>query len=213
MMFLKTCLASAAASLLSLSHATEGIAQVAPREGAASALAARPFQPAYLRVGLGTTSDVSSYYPCARLSVEYAPLLTRRLGLASRLVGVAGKPTSELERQAPNQNYKAAYVEQEVLYYPFGHDQRVRFAVGAGGFAGYYKQNSFDFLQATNGQLTDYGLRSYQGVHAGYLGSLQLEVALGQQQRWLLGLKSTIQNGTGGVTTLTTHSLTMGRRL
>ncbi|WP_022826334.1 hypothetical protein [Hymenobacter norwichensis] len=145
--------------------------------------------------------------------MEYAPLLSRRLGLAGRLVGVIGKPTSDFEKQLPQQNYKAAYVEQEVLFYPFGSEKRVRFALGAGGFAGYYKRNSFDYVSGVSGQVTDYKLASQDGVHAGYLGSLSVEAGLGSQQRWQVGVKSTIQNGIEGVSTLRTHSLTLARRL
>lgn len=173
----------------------------------------RPFQVAYLRLGLGTSHEISYNYRCARFFVEYSPLLTRRLGLAGRLVGIAGKPTSDFEKQLPKQNYKAAYVEEEVLFYPFGADKRVRFAVGAGGFAGYYKRNGFDYINVVSGKVTDYKLASEQGVHAGYLGSLSVEAGLGAQQRWQVGLKSTIQNGIGGITTMRTHSLTLGRRL
>jgi hypothetical protein len=172
-----------------------------------------PFRMAYLRVGVGSTSDALNSYRCTRLAVEYAPMLTTHLGLASRLVGVGGKPSNWLETQAPNQNYKAAYLEQEALFYPLGNNRRVQFAVGAGGFAGYYRKNSVSWMEAVEGQLTNYQLASYQGVHAGYLGSLNLGVALGQQQHWQLGFKSTIQNGTAGTATLFTNSFTIGRRL
>jgi hypothetical protein len=180
---------------------------------AAEIPATRPFQVAYLRVGLGTSYDIDKYYRCARFSVEYAPMLNRRLGLSGRLVGVLGKPSSSFEKQVPKQNYKAAYVEQEVLFYPFGAEKKVRFALGAGGFAGYYKKNTTSYISGVSGKVVDYGLATQQGVHAGYIGSLSLETALGQEQRWAVGVKSTIQNGIGGVSTLKTHSLTVGRRL
>lgn len=175
--------------------------------------ATRPFQVAYLRVGFGTSYDIDKYYRCARLSAEYAPMLNRRLGLSGRLVGVLGKPSDSFEKQVPNQNYKAAYVEQEVLFYPFGADKKVRLALGAGGFAGYYKKNGTSYISAVSGKVVDYGLTTQQGVHAGYIGSLSLETTLGQEQSWAVGVKSTIQNGIGGVSTLKTHSLTVGRRL
>jgi len=170
-------------------------------------------KPAYLRLSLGTTYDINGYYRCGRLAVEYAPTLTRHLGLAGRLVGVLGKPTDQLERQAPNQNYKAAYVEEEAIFYPFGTNKRLLFGVGAGGFAGYYKNNGFESLSAVSGKLTQYKLASWEGVHAGYIFSLNLDVAIGAAQRWRVGLKSTIQNGIGGNTTSPSHSLTLARRL
>jgi hypothetical protein len=205
-----------AGTLLAFSQMTEAQAQQtpdAPAQTAPNSAVARPFQTAYLRVGLGTSYDINKYYRCARLSVEYAPMLNRWLGLSGRLVGVLGKPSGSFEKQIPNQNYKAAYVEQEVLFYPLGTSNKVRFALGAGGFAGYYKKNSFSYMSAVSGKVTDYGLSSQQGTHAGYLGSLSLETDLGQEKRWAVGVKSTIQNGIGGVTTLSTHSLTLGRRL
>jgi len=174
---------------------------------------AEPFQMAYLRVGIGSTSDALNGYRCARLSLEYAPMLSTHVGLASRMVGVVGKPSHCLEEQLPNQNYKAAYLEEEAFYYPLGNNRRVQFAVGAGGFAGYYKKNSVDYTEAPESHLTDYRLVSYQGVHAGYLGSLNLGVALGQQQHWQVGLRSTVQNGVGTNATIFSHSLTIGHRL
>lgn len=203
-------------ALLAVCQTTEAWAQKVPAasEQTASAVpVTRPFQVAYLRVGLGTSYDINKYYRCARLSAEYAPMLNRRLGLSGRLVGVLGKPSDSFEKQVPNQNYKAAYVEQEVLFYPFGANKKVRFALGAGGFAGYYKKNGTSYISAVSGEVVDYGLATQQGVHAGYIGSLSLETALGQEQRWLVGVKSSIQNGIGGVSTLSTHGLTLGRRL
>lgn len=206
-----------ASALLAVSQATEARAQqvaaVSEQTAAADVPVTRPFQVAYLRVGLGTSYDINKYYRCARLSAEYAPMLNQRLGLSGRLVGVFGKPSSSFEKQLPNQNYKAAYVEQEILLYPFGINKRVRVAFGAGGFAGYYKKNGFSYISAVSGEVVDYGLNSQQGVHAGYIASLNLEAALGQEKRWAIGVKSTIQNGIGGVSTLRTHSLTLGRRL
>lgn len=207
---------SALVLLGALGQATTAHAQVEyarPQVATRFAPPAEAFRTAYLRVGIGTAPDALNSYLCTRLAVEYAPMLTTHLGLASRLVGITGKPSNWLETQAPNQNYKAAYLEQEALFYPLGHNRRVQFAVGAGGFAGYYRKNSVDWMEAVEGHLTDYRLASYQGVHAGYLGSLNLGVALGQQQHWQLGLKSTVQNGAGGNGTLFTNSFTIGRRL
>ena len=204
--------------VVALAHAPAAQAQV---ERAAPTAAPAPkglFQAAYLRLNVGTTFDAQKYYRCARVAVEYAPMLTRHVGLAGRLAGVAGKPYSSnlygsWIDQVPNQNYKAGYAEAEALYYPFGNQKRVRFAVGAGGFVGYYKKNAFSSANVVSNQVVDYQLTSYQGVHAGYLGSLNLEVALGTEQRWLVGLKATLQKGTGGVTDVPAQSLTLARRL
>jgi hypothetical protein len=170
--------------------------------------------PAYVRLSLGMVYDINMYYRCARLSAEYAPMLTRHLGLASRLVGVGGHP-SGLENKVPNQNYKAAYVEQEVTFYPVGGagDTRVRFGVGAGGFAGYYQKNTFDFFNAVGGEIKDYALTERHGFHGGYLYSANLEVALNADRRWLVGARAARQSGIGGITTQPAYTLTLARRL
>lgn len=191
--------------------ATASPAQTVATDVAPTTAAGRP---AYLRLGLGTTYDIVGYYRCARVSLEYAPMLSRQIGLASRIVGVSGKPShKELESQLPNQNYKAAYLEQEVVFYPFGNDKRVNVGVGAGGFAGYYHRNSFNNFQSVSGKVTDYKLASQQGFHGGYMFLLNLDVVLGQRQQWRLGAKSTIQSGKNGNTTTPTHNLTLARRL
>lgn len=177
----------------------------------------RPFQVAYLRLGVGTTFDAFKAYRCTRLALEYAPMLTRKVGLAGRLVGVAGKPSDSGPYgpwiyQLPNQNYKSGHAEAEVLFYPFGNAKRVRFAVGAGGFAGYYKLNGFGFANLLDGRVIDYQLSSHQGFYGGYLGSLNLDVALGPQQRWLVGLRVAQQKGAGGITDLPSETLTLARR-
>ncbi|AIZ64002.1 hypothetical protein PK28_10440 [Hymenobacter sp. DG25B] len=170
-------------------------------------------KPAFLRLGLGTTYDIEGYYRSARVSVEYAPMLTRKIGLASRVVGIGGKPTSGMETQLPNQNYKAGYLEQEVVFYPFGNSQRLNLGIGAGGFAGFYRLNGFNNFTAESGKVTDYTLERKQGFHGGYLLSLNLDVALGQEQRWRVGTKATLQNGALGNRHSSTYSLTLARRL
>ena len=131
--------------------------------------------------------------------------------------GPAGRggsaPTRGLEGQAPNQNYKAGYAEAEVLWYPFGNASRLIFALGAGGFAGYYQHNGYESLSSVSGQLVDYKLRATQGILAGGIGSFNLEVGLGQAQHWRVGLKSLAQSGYGGITSFTSHSLILARRL
>ncbi|WP_324672101.1 hypothetical protein [Hymenobacter sp. GOD-10R] len=169
-------------------------------------------KPAYLRLGVGTTYEITGGYRCERLALEYAPTLTNHLGLASRVAFVFGKPTDKLERQVPNQNYKAGYIEQEAIFYPFGTDKKILFGLG-GGFLGYYKKNTYSSFSAVAGTLKDYTLAAHDGFHGGYLLSLNLDMAVGTAQRWRIGLRSSIQNGTGGNTTSPTHSLTFARRL
>jgi hypothetical protein len=170
-------------------------------------------KPTYLRLGLGTAYDIEGYYRCAKLSVEYAPMLTRKIGLASRVVGIGGKPTSGMETQLPNQNYKAGYLEQEVVFYPFGNSQRLNLGIGAGGFAGFYRLNGFNNFTAESGKVTEYTLVRKQGFHGGYLLSLNLDVALGKEQRWRVGTKATLQNGALGNRRSSTYNLTLARRL
>ncbi|QNE38896.1 hypothetical protein F1C16_04650 [Hymenobacter sp. NBH84] len=174
-----------------------------------SALAPKP---SYLRLGVGTAYDVNGYYRCTRLALEYAPTLSQHFGAAGRIVGVFGNPSDKLQRQLPNQNYKAGFIEAEGVYYPFGTDKRVLFGVGAGGFAGYYEKNDYNYLKATSGQVTDYLLVSYRGPYAGVLFSLNLDAAVGARQLYRVGAKATVQNGINGGRT-STYNLTLARRL
>lgn len=191
----------------------------APVQSASASAPVRPFQVAYLRASLGVTSTLGWEYRCPRLAVEYAPMLTRHLGLAGRLVGVAGHPTASTPlygswiEQLPNQNYRAGFVEAEGLVYPFGNTRRVRFALGLGGYAGFYKLNAISSANVVDQQVVAYELSTQQGGAVGYLGSLNVEVALGKQRRWLVGLKATRQKGLSGITNLPGQSLTIARQL
>ncbi|RPD44309.1 hypothetical protein DNI29_21610 [Hymenobacter sediminis] len=169
-------------------------------------------KPAYLRLGVGTAYDNAGAYRCTRLALEYAPTLTRHFGVAGRLVGVFGKPSSSLERQLPDQRYRAGFVEVEGMLYPFGTDKRVLLGLGAGGFAGYYRKDTYAFLTATAGRVDSYALRTYSGPYAGYLLSLNLDAAVDARQRWRIGVKATVQNGLNGGRT-STYNLTLARRL
>ena len=184
-----------------------------PGLAGAQALAPDVPRPAYLRVGVGRTEGAGTIYHSARAFVEYAPLLGRHWGWAGRLAGVAGAPTQGLESQVPHQNYRAGYAEAEGRWYPWGNHRRVTVALGAGGFAGYYRHNGYDYFQGVNGRLVDYGLAAQQGFHAGLLGSVNAEVGLGAAQRWRAGLQILKQTGLGGVTAFTSHSLTLGYRI
>ena len=191
----------------------------APPAPARAASTPRPFQVAYLRASVGVTYTLGWEYRCPRLAVEYAPMLTRHLGMAGRLVGVAGHPTAATPlygpwiEDIPNQKYRAGFFEAEGLVYPFGNTRRVRFALGAGGFAGYYKLNAINSASVVSQQVVDYELATQQGSAVGYLGSLNVEVALGKQRVWLLGLKATRQKGLWGITNLPGQSLTLARQL
>ncbi len=206
--------------LLAAGGATRAHAQdrVLPDPSVAS-VHARPFQVAYLRASVGVGSTLGWEYNCPRVALEYAPMLTRHLGLAGRIAGVAGQPSASTPlygtwiKDIPNQNYRAGFVEAEGLVYPFGNTRRVRFALGAGGFAGYYKLNSISSATIVDNKLAEYELSTSQGTSAGYLFSLNLEVALGKQRVWLLGLKATRQQGLGGITNLPGQSLTLARQL
>jgi hypothetical protein len=179
----------------------------------------RPFQVAYLRASVGLAPTLGWHYQCPRVALEYAPMLTRHLGLAGRLAGVTGRPAASTPlygpwiKNIPNQNYRAGFLEAEGLLYPFGNTRRVRFALGVGGFVGYYQLNTFSSANIVDQQVVAYELTTHQGAAAGYLGSLNIEVALGKQRVWLLGLKATRQKGLGGITNLPGQSLTLARQL
>jgi hypothetical protein len=206
--------------LLAVGSATSAHAQdrVLPAPSVASAHV-RPFQVAYLRASIGLNPTISWEYRCPRIAVEYAPMLTRHLGLVGRLAGSAGQPSASTGlygswiKDIPNQNYRAGFFEAEGLVYPFGNTHRVRFALGAGGFAGYDKLNTISSANVVDNKVVAYELGTRQGVSAGYLGSLNVEVALGKQRVWLLGLKATRQKGLGGITNLPGQSLTIARQL
>lgn len=208
------------AFLLAIGGATSARAQ--DRVQAAPSIAAdrvRPFQVAYLRATVGVNPTIGWEYRCPRVAVEYAPMLTRHLGLAARLAGSAGRPSASTAlygswiKEIPNQNYRAGFFEAEGLVYPFGNTHRVRFALGVGGFAGLYKLNTISSATIVDNKVVAYELDTRQGASAGYLGSLNLEVALGKERVWLLGLKATRQKGLGGVTNLPGQSLTIARQL
>lgn len=207
------------ASLLLPSTWSTTQAQVAPEPVPTPSRQVRATLPQYLRLQVGTMPTLTWDYPCLRLGLEYAPLLTRHLGLAGRLIGVAGQPTGSSGpygpwiKQVPNQNYRAGFVEAEALLYPLGVNHRVRFALGLGGFTGFFRQNAFSFVNVVDNQVRDYALASYGGNVTGYQGSLNLEVALGKQRVWAVGVKLLRQKGYGGITDLPRQSLTLARQL
>lgn len=208
-----SCLLAIGAALPS--HAQDRV-QHAP---SVASTQARPLQVAYLRASLGVAPTLGWEYSCPRLALEYSPMLTRHLGLAARVAGTAGRPSASTAlygswiKDIPNQNYRAGFFEAEGLLYPFGNTRRVRFALGAGGYAGYYKLNAIRSATIVDNKVVAYEHDTRQGGAVGYLGSLNIEVALGKERVWLLGLKATRQKGLHGITNLPGQSLTLARQL
>ncbi|QJX49013.1 hypothetical protein HMJ29_19705 [Hymenobacter taeanensis] len=109
-------------------------------------------------------------------------------------------------------SYQAVNLEQEVYLYPFGNDKQVSFAIGGGGYVGYssrYGAPATHIDWSTGAETLD--LDHEYGLHAGYLFSLNLDVALGSTQRWLVGGKTSFQNDTFG-NSLASLQLKVGRR-
>lgn len=215
---MKRILYAALPLLLVAGHATTSLAQDVTRY-APSVAQPRASHAAYLRASMGVTPTKNWEYRCAKLGLEYAPMLTSHLGLAGRVAAVVGAPTASAPiygpwiESMPNQNYRAGFVEAEGLYYPLGTSHRVRFAVGLGGFAGSYTQNTFTTATIVSNELQSFTSETRRGTAVGYLGSLNLEVALGQERNWLLGLKATRQYIVHGVTNLPGQSLTLARKI
>ncbi|AYA36103.1 hypothetical protein D3Y59_02925 [Hymenobacter oligotrophus] len=83
--------------------------------------------------------------------------------------------------------------------HPLGNYRRVLFAVALGGYAGYsnrYGAPSTRINWATNTSYIDFDHE--QGLLAGYLFSLNLDLAVGSNRSWLVGGKSAFQNDTFG---------------
>ncbi|TGE06267.1 hypothetical protein [Hymenobacter fodinae] len=156
--------------------------------------------------------------------IEYAPVFGRHLGTGTRLAFIGGSRESYSTVYAPNRyggngvtvpyamSYQAVNLEQELYFYPFGNNKSVLFAVGGGGYAGYsnrYGAPATHLNWETGEESLD--LDHEQGLHAGYMFSLNLDVALGATQQWLVGGKSAFQNDTYG-NSLATLQLKVGRR-
>lgn len=162
--------------------------------------------------------------------LEYAPLLGRHLGSGTRLAFIGGsresfntiyKPYNPSDPTTYSGNgitvpfamsYEAVNLEQEVYLYPFGNDRQVLFAIGGGGYAGYSNRYGAPatYINWTTGTET-LDLDHKRGLHAGYMFSLNLDVALGSTQQWLVGGKSSFQNDTFG-NSLASLQLKVGRR-
>ncbi|OUJ72849.1 hypothetical protein [Hymenobacter crusticola] len=162
------------------------------------------------QLGLGSAGMGTGDYMCFKAHVEYTPLFGRYLGTGTRLAFVNGSRESYNWLKHPTatsfgirvpfvMGYQAFNAEQEVYVYPFGNDKQVLFAVGGGGYLGYSNRYGApemrgDFTNNTSEVVLDHE----QGVHAGYMFSLNLDVALTSDQRWLVGGKAAFQNDTFG---------------
>ncbi|UPL47603.1 hypothetical protein [Hymenobacter sublimis] len=110
-------------------------------------------------------------------------------------------------------SYEAVNLEQEVYLYPFGNNKQVLFALGGGGYVGYsnrYGAPATRIVDWNSGAQT-LTLDHEQGLHAGYMFSLNLDVSLGSTSQWLVGGKTSFQNDTFG-NSLATLQLKVGRQ-
>ncbi|MBW3127789.1 hypothetical protein [Hymenobacter profundi] len=190
-----------------------------------SSLSAVAQRPASIQLGVGSALVGTGDYKALKAHVEYAPLFGRHLGTGTRLAFIGGsresfstvfdpipRPGSTGINVPYAMTYQAANLEHEFYLYPFGNNRQVLFAVGGGGYVGY--SNRYGAPQtrwdAGLGGAVNY-LEHEQGVHAGYMLSLNLDVALGIDRQWLAGGKASFQNDTFG-NTLATLQLKVGRR-
>jgi len=177
------------------------------------------------QLGLGSAGMGTGDYGCAKAHVEYTPLFGRYLGTGSRIAFIAGSRESVNTVYSTSLNnpgvginipyamsYEAINLEQEVYVYPFGNTHQVLFALGGGGYIGYSNrygapENYGDLAVGTRAVR----LNHEQGVHVGYLFSVNLDVALTPEQRWLIGGKASFQNDTFG-NSLASLQLKLGHR-
>jgi hypothetical protein len=163
-------------------------------------------RPALVRLGLGSSLNGSGDYGVTKLHVEYAPEFGRHLRLGARLAFLSGSQLYDFEYgYSVMQSYRALNVEQEVYWLPFGVNKAVEFSVGVGAFGGYSDQKGFQsggfrFIDA-NGNLQTEPIFEYtplheRGFHAGYIASLNLDVALNQERTWRVGGRLVLQNDT-----------------
>ncbi|SNR60294.1 hypothetical protein [Hymenobacter mucosus] len=175
-------------------------------------------------LGVGSAGVGTGDYMALKAHLEYAPLLGRHLGTGTRLAFIGGSRESYSTVFNPDvvagigvtvpyaMSYEAVNLEQEVYVYPFGNDKQVLFALGGGGYVGYSNRygapaTRLDFTTGVKTLTLDHE----QGLHAGYMFSLNLDVALGASRNWLAGGKASFQNDTFG-NSLATLQLKVGRR-
>lgn len=153
-------------------------------------------RPALLRFGIGPALLGTGDYICAKTYLEYAPQFGQHLRLGSRLAMVGGGQSYEVAPAvAVPQSYLALNLEQEAYWLPFGANQAVEFGVGGGGFVGYTQLTAFTHAGYNYAdQRLSYVPRYERGFHAGYIVSLNLDVAFAQS--WRLGGRLAVQNDT-----------------
>lgn len=193
---------------------------------AATALAQDVPPRAGLQLGIGSAGVGTGDYMALKAHLEYTRLLGRHLGTGTRLAFVGGsrESFSTVYPPEPRQggagitvpyamSYEAVNLEQEFYLYPFGNDKRVLFAVGGGGYAGYSNRYGApsNRLPDPSSYATVLALDHEKGLHAGYLFSLNLDVAVDPARNWLVGGKALFQNDTFG-NSLATLQLKVGRR-
>lgn len=183
-------------------------------------------QRASWQLGIGSAGMGTGDYVTLKAHVEYSPLLGRHLGTGTRLAFIGGSRTDEAtvfatdpRQSSGNVNvpyvlsYQAVNLEQEVYLYPFGNEKRVLFALGGGGYVGYSSRYGApsNRLPSPSSFQTVVVLDQESGLHAGYMFSLNLDVAVGASRNWLAGGKASFQNDTFG-NSLAALQLKVGRR-
>lgn len=165
-------------------------------------------RPALLRVGMGVSLSSSSDFPVLRTHLEYAPQFGQHVRLGSRLAYLGGtefkryafSSSSGSSEFAVPHSYRAVNAEQEIYWLPFGANKRVEFGVGGGGFLSYYRATSVAAI--TYGLDANYRVETFsyvprrqQNVHAGFITSLYVDMALDPAAKWRLGGRLSLQSG------------------
>ncbi|MBC6605497.1 hypothetical protein H8B13_01565 [Hymenobacter sp. BT188] len=190
----------------------------------ASAQTPESSSPSTLQLGIGTAGMGTGDYVLLKAQVEYGRLFKRHLSTGTRLALAGGNReniATVYNSQRPGGNgvnvpyalsYQTANLEQEFYIYPFGNDKEIRFFAGGGGYVGYSTRygapaNHLNFT--TNEATLD--LDHEEGWHAGYMFSINLDLALGSEQNWRVGGKASFQNDTFA-NSLASLQFNVGRR-
>ncbi|UOQ64683.1 hypothetical protein [Hymenobacter volaticus] len=174
---------------------------------AQSELSTATHRPALLRLGLGSCLNGSGDYGVVKTYLEYAPQFGQHLRLGSRLAVISGSNHVDFGEDYNGRNYtvkesyRAVNIEQEVYWLPFGIHKTVEFGVGVGAFGGYgsskgLSYGGFSLNQSTNQLEFSYTPSDEQGFHAGYIASLNVNVAIDPARTWRVGGKLSLQNDT-----------------
>ncbi|UOG73160.1 hypothetical protein MTX78_13610 [Hymenobacter tibetensis] len=163
-------------------------------------------RPALLRLGVGSCLNGSGDYGVVKMHAEYAPQFGRHLRLGSRLAVISGSTTYDFGYgYVVPESYRAVNLEQEVYWVPFGVNKPVEFSVGVGAFGGYGSSKGLRYgglrHNDYNGNPLAYPEFEYvsfhnRGFHAGYIASLNLDVAIDQARTWRVGGRLSLQNDT-----------------